>query len=78
MKIEHFAMRHVENMEETADKRLFSPIGVVAMGNALSAQISRPNLYLDGSIYLNQSFSSTGTGCCRTAYLTAYAENLYF
>ena len=28
-----------------ADNRLFSPPGVVAMGNALSSRISRPNLY---------------------------------
>ena len=28
-----------------ADNRLFSPPGVVAMGNALSSRMSRPNLY---------------------------------
>ena len=28
-----------------ADNRLFSPTGVVAMGNALSSRMSRPNLY---------------------------------
>ena len=34
-----------EIRKKMADNRFFSPPGVVAMGNALSSRISRPNLF---------------------------------
>ena len=44
-----------------ADNRLFSPPGVVAMGNALSSRISRPNLYEAICLWAELSWFPTNT-----------------
>ena len=41
--------------QKMADNRLFSPPGVVAMGNALSSRISRPNLWVEKLEILGQN-----------------------
>ena len=41
-------------LKKMVDYRLFSPPGVVAMGNTLSSQMSRPNLFK----YFSQQFVS--------------------